>query len=130
MPDAVENNSKAGAQVDLTTLSLDQLLRLDISQPLPRQLQGEAPANAGSLAGDDTLPLPDDLPPPNTKRWGIRRKVKVLAAIRGGLISQEEAFSSYSLSAEELLSWQALIERHGMRGLRVTCSQYYRPPEC
>ena len=32
-----------------------------------------------------------DLPPPNTGRWVIRRKAEVVAAVRGGRISLEEA---------------------------------------
>ena len=66
-----------------------------------------------------------DLPPPNTVRWVIRRKAEVLAAINGGLISQE-ACDRYGLSVEELLTWHALIEGHGLRGLRVTRIQHYR----
>jgi hypothetical protein len=33
------------------------------------------------------------------------------------------------LSVEEFLSWQRLIDRHGMRGLRVTRLQDYREGE-
>ena len=68
----------------------------------------------------------DDLPPPNTKRWVIKRKADVVAGVRSGLISLEEACSRYTLSAEEFLSWQRLIERHGLRGLRTTRLQKYR----
>lgn len=68
----------------------------------------------------------DDLPPPNTKRWVVRRKAEVVAGVRAGLISLEEACERYSLSVEEFLSWQRLIESHGMRGLRTTRLQDYR----
>ena len=67
-----------------------------------------------------------DLPGPETKRWVIRRKAKVVAAVRGGLISLEEACERYSLSVEEFLSWQRMIEKHGLPGLRVTRIQDYR----
>ena len=33
----------------------------------------------------------DSLPPPETKRWVIRRKAEVVAAVRAGLLSLEEA---------------------------------------
>jgi len=36
-----------------------------------------------------------DLPPPNTGRWVIRRKAEVVAAVRGGLISLEDALARY-----------------------------------
>lgn len=67
-----------------------------------------------------------DLPSPQTRRWVIRRKAQVVAAVRGGLLSLEEACKRYSLSLEEFLSWQRLIDRHGLPGLRVTRLQDYR----
>ena len=32
-----------------------------------------------------------DLPSPNTRRWVIRRKAEVVAAVRGGLLTLEDA---------------------------------------
>ena len=68
----------------------------------------------------------DDLPPPGTKRWVIRRKAEVVTAVRAGLLTLEEACARYNLSVEEFLSWQSLIDKHGMRGLRTTRLQQYR----
>jgi hypothetical protein len=68
----------------------------------------------------------DDLPPVNTKRWVIRRKAEVVAAVRGGLITLEDACKRYSLSVEEFLSWQRAIDQNGLPGLRVTRVQHYR----
>ncbi|MEI9983021.1 MAG: DUF1153 domain-containing protein [Aliidongia sp.] len=68
-----------------------------------------------------------DLPSPNTKRWVIRRKAEVVAGVRNGVISLEEACRRYKLSIEEFLSWQRLIESHGLAGLRATRLQDYRP---
>ena len=68
----------------------------------------------------------EDLPPSNTKRWSVSRKALVVAGVRAGLISIEEACERYNLSIEELLSWQRLIDRHGVRGLRATKIQDYR----
>ena len=67
------------------------------------------------------------LPPSNTKRWVIRRKAEVVAGVRAGLLSLQEACDRYDLSVEEFLSWQRMIERHGMLGLRTTRLQDYRP---
>jgi len=67
-----------------------------------------------------------DLPPRETERWVIRRKAEVVAGVRLGLISLEEACRRYSLSLDEFLSWQRLIDRHGLRGLRATRVQEYR----
>lgn len=68
----------------------------------------------------------EDLPPPGTTRWVIRRKAEVVAGVRAGLISLEEACERYTLSVEEFLSWQRSIDRHGLRGLRTTRIQDYR----
>jgi hypothetical protein len=67
-----------------------------------------------------------DLPAPGTRRWVIRRKAEVVAAVRGGLLSLEEACSRYTLTVEEFLSWQRSIDRHGLPGLRTTRIQQYR----
>ncbi|MGH6994423.1 MAG: DUF1153 domain-containing protein [Stellaceae bacterium] len=68
----------------------------------------------------------DSLPPPATKRWVIRRKAVVVAAVRAGVISLEEACKRYTLSIEEFLAWQRLVDSHGLPGLRVTRLQDYR----
>ena len=67
-----------------------------------------------------------DLPPANTQRWVIRRKAEVVAAVRGGLLSLDDACMRYSLTNEEVLAWQKSIDRHGMAGLRTTRIQQYR----
>ena len=67
-----------------------------------------------------------ELPPPNTKRWVIRRKAAVVAAVRAGEITVEEACRRYQLSEEEFLAWQRAFEAHGLTGLRATRLQGYR----
>jgi Protein of unknown function (DUF1153) len=57
-----------------------------------------------------------DLPTPGTKRWIIRRKAEVLAAVRGGLFSLEEACGRYMLTVDEFLSRQHSIDLHGLAG--------------
>lgn len=68
----------------------------------------------------------EDLPPPDTRRWVARRKAEVIAAVRDGLLTQEEACARYGLSEEEFSAWQRSIERHGLGGLRVTRIQEFR----
>jgi hypothetical protein len=67
-----------------------------------------------------------DLPPPQTRRWVIRRKAEVVAAVHGGLLSLDEACHRYTLTVEEFLSWQRAIDRFGVAGLRVTRLRDYR----
>ena len=65
------------------------------------------------VIGPDGSPLTvADLPPKDTKRWVIRRKAEVVAAVRGGLLSLEEACDRYKLTVDEFLSWQRSIDRH------------------
>jgi Protein of unknown function (DUF1153) len=67
-----------------------------------------------------------DLPPPGIQRWVTRRKAEVVAAVRGGLLSVEDACGRYQLSSEEFTGWERLYERHGVKGLRTTRLQNYR----
>ncbi len=79
------------------------------------------------VIGPDGCPLTiADLPKTSTKRWVIRRKAEVVAAVRGGLLSLEEACERYKLTVEEFLSWQRSIDQHGLPGLRATRVQHYR----
>jgi Protein of unknown function (DUF1153) len=79
------------------------------------------------VLGPDGSPLTiADLPSPNTKRWVIRRKAEVVAAVRGGLLSLEDAFNRYKLTIDEFLNWNRLINEHGLQGLRATKVQNYR----
>jgi len=79
----------------------------------------QSPARAPSMG---------DLPQPNTRRWVVRRKAAVVAAVRAGKITMEEALRRYQLTEEEFLSWQRALESHGLPGLRATRIQQYREP--
>jgi hypothetical protein len=82
---------------------------------------------SGTAIGPMGQPLTlEDLPPPDTVRWVVRRKAELIAAIRGGLISLEDACQRYELSKEEVESWAASLEKFGVRGLRTTKLQLYR----
>jgi hypothetical protein len=79
------------------------------------------------VMGPDGSPLTiADLPPPGTRRWVICRKAEVVAAVRGGLLSLDEACQRYTLTVEEFLGWQRAIDRFGLAGLRATRLQQYR----
>jgi len=69
----------------------------------------------------------DRLPPPDTQRWVMRRKAQVVAAVRDNLLTFEEACERYRLSEEEFKAWMELLDHHGVRGLRATRMQEYRP---
>lgn len=68
----------------------------------------------------------EDLPRPDTTRWTIRRKAEIVAVVRGGLLSFDDACTRYGLAMEELIGWQRAVGRSGLPGLRVTRSQQYR----
>ena len=48
----------------------------------------------------------DQLPEHAEIRWVRRRKVRVVAAVRGGILSLREAIERYSLSLEEFIEWE------------------------
>ena len=50
--------------------------------------------------------LNDDLPENADIRWVRRRKARVVAAVRGGILSLHEALERYSLSIEEFIEWE------------------------
>lgn len=68
----------------------------------------------------------EDLPAPGTRRWVVRRKAEVVAAVEGGLLSLEEACTRYRLTREEFESWAQSLHRYGVKGLRTTRVQRYR----
>ena len=67
-----------------------------------------------------------DLPPTDTRRWVIRRKAEVVAAVRGGLLDLDAACERYGISHEEFDTWTRAIDRFGIQGLRTTRIQKYR----
>ena len=60
----------------------------------------------------------EDLPPPNTKRWVIRRKAEVVVAVRGGLLTLDDACKRYRLTVEEFAAWQRAVETMPRRPFR------------
>ncbi len=84
-------------------------------------------SRAKYVIGPDGSPLTlADLPASNTRRWVVRRKAQVVVAVRGGLLSLEDACSRYRLTMDEFLNWQKSIDCHGLAGLRTTKTQAYR----
>ena len=61
-----------------------------------------------------------ELPAPGRIRWTPRRKAEVVVAVKGDLLTAEEAFRRYGLTAEELTGWENAFRRSGVRGLRTT----------
>lgn len=66
-----------------------------------------------------------DLPLP-TDRWTIRRKAEVVAAVRDGVLSLDDACKRYTLTVEEFESWGHALDKHGVQALRTTRLQTYR----
>ncbi len=73
-----------------------------------------------------TAALRAELPPGGTMRWMPRRKALVVAAVRGGALSLDEACERYALTVEEFLSWQRAVDMFGVPGLRVAHRQEHR----
>ncbi|MEM8798844.1 MAG: DUF1153 domain-containing protein [Pseudomonadota bacterium] len=90
-------------------------------------MQNEIRPKQARVIGPTGEPLTiADLPSPKTKRWVIRRKAEVVAAVRGGLLTLDEACARYTLSHEEFAAWEQAIDENGLPGLRVTRVQQYR----
>jgi len=48
----------------------------------------------------------DDLPEHADVRWVRRRKARVVAAVRAGILSLHESLERYSLSLDEVMEWE------------------------
>jgi Protein of unknown function (DUF1153) len=92
----------------------------------PSMLSHSAVTSAAVIGPDGRHLTLSDLPTPGIKRWVTRRKAEVVAAVRGGLLTEEDACSRYELTKEEFAGWERLYDRHGMKGLRTTRLQNYR----
>jgi Protein of unknown function (DUF1153) len=104
----------------VTLRQIDRLLGSDLFMTVAHRM-------TKYVIGPDGSPLTvADLPAPDTKRWVSRRKAQVVAAVRGGLLSMDEACRRYMLTTDEFLSWQSSIDRFGLAGLRTTRVQQYR----
>ncbi|HEY3909508.1 MAG TPA: DUF1153 domain-containing protein [Stellaceae bacterium] len=66
------------------------------------------------------------LPAPDVKRWSPGRKAAIVAALRTGAISRDEACARYLICDEELASWERAFDQNGVPGLRTTRQQSYR----
>lgn len=73
-----------------------------------------------TIIGPNGRPLTlGDLPPVRPNRWFPSHKANVVAAVRGGLITAEQACKRYKLTVEEFTRWQQAFESHGVAGLKV-----------
>jgi hypothetical protein len=77
---------------------------------------------------DGTIMTRADLPPSSTKRWVASRKAAVVRAVAAGLISRDQALSTYALSEAEFREWEHAISTFGEAALRTTALQKYRQP--
>jgi hypothetical protein len=80
----------------------------------PRQFRNHVTGPDG-----DVLTLAN-LPSSATARWVPRRKAEIVAAVRGGLLTLDEACARFNLTAQEFLTWQEAMDEFGMKGLRAT----------
>lgn len=69
--------------------------------------------------------LIDALPTLPVKRYTPGIKARILDALAGAAISEDEVCETYNISKEELRIWQRNDSRFGVRGLRVTKIQHY-----
>lgn len=88
--------------------------------------EGMRPQRSEALSSTSRPMSLSDLPPADTTRWVPRRKAEVVAGVRTGIITLDDACKRYKLSVDEFRSWERLLHRHGMKGLRTTRIKNYR----
>ena len=78
-------------------------------------------------APDGSLITEAKLPPRRSGlRWVPNRKLAVICAVRGGLITLEDVSKRWGISIEEYRIWEKQVDAHGRDGLRVTRIKEYR----
>jgi hypothetical protein len=82
------------------------------------------PVQVATVGQIETGGLPP--PPPRPKRWVPQRKAEIVAAVRDGYLTFDDACERYALSVEEFLTWQHGIDVFGLAGLRINHVQVYR----
>ena len=92
----------------------------------PNNQRQDANSNVSFIDRRRNQMLLKELPPPDTTRWVISRKAAVVAAVKNGAITLDDVCWFCDISVEEFLTWQEMIEKHGVRGLRVTKLQDFR----
>jgi len=80
-------------------LGLSPSVPPSMPSPMPNPMPSQAAAMQVGLS---------ELPPVTTTRWVTRRKAAVVAAVREGVLTLDEACRRYHLSVEEFTSWQRL----------------------
>ena len=53
-----------------------------------------------------TMPGDDDLPHQNDPSWVRRRKIRVVAAVRNGLLPLHQALERFNICPEEFVQWE------------------------
>ena len=66
------------------------------------------------------------LPSPDTVRWTVRLKARVVSAVHCGLLSLTECLHRYKMSKEEFYSWELAIESGDIKRLKATKFQEFR----
>jgi Protein of unknown function (DUF1153) len=89
------------------------------------QNQRHAPAK-GVFGPNGTRLTLGNLPCPDSVRWVASRKAELIAAVRGGLLTLDEACKRYGITPEEYLNWRDSMARFGMAGLHATNVQMHR----
>jgi hypothetical protein len=94
----------------------------DFGMPSPAKLAGKGrPLKRVVRWGPDGYQLTNgDLPSSDLNHWLPRHKAKIVAAVRGGLISADQVCKRYRLSLEEFMIWEQALDSQGVDGLRVT----------
>lgn len=89
-----------------------------MSRKMKSQQQNKANSNSENhlYINKDSFHLPEA----NTKRWVASKKAEIIAAVRAGALTYDEACARYSLSSEEFGSWLRHFDQKGIKGLCTT----------
>jgi len=102
---------------------MSKLVRDERAEPTNEPQRKRPEWVVGPLGQRLTLAL---LPAKNLRHWLPMRKAEVVAAVKGGLLTLDEALQRYNMTLEEFANWERAIDRFGLNGLRTTRTAHYR----
>ena len=71
----------------------------------------------------------DPLPQIETGRFTIKRKAQIVNAVRNHVAILADVCARYGISEDEFRSWETLLDKFGVLGLRASRLREYRTAE-
>lgn len=96
------HSGEEGLPAELSTRAIEEYLAVLDEEAFGAASQVVPPPPGVPIGPEGEVLTKENLPPPEKTRWVSRRKAQVVAAVKGGLLTPNEAWERYQMSSEEL----------------------------